>query len=287
MLYFILHNDIQEGPYPPQEVKRLLREGRYAPENLCWREGWSEWRPLSSVLGMVPKSGESYDRTSSTEGASEVPTAEILESTPIWQPEGTGKVEKRVVVLVVIVLLLGALCVVLALLLMDSQTHNQRQAAPVASRAELEQALLEAGRTLRGPQAPNEIRTWVTYNDVSTSRPLAVARANVLLYPESMVADVLLAPATKGVSEMMDRLQSTLPPPWRETITDSNGVATISPLQTGTYYVIVFAQKAGSTEPESYFWVAKRQVDDHPSQSLILSEKNATTVKSVDLKIIE
>lgn len=287
MLYFILHNNIQEGPYPPQDVKRLLREGRYAPENLCWREGWTDWRPLSSVLGMVAKSGEPEEKASADESAPAPPPVELSESTPAWQLERTGKVEKRVVVLVVVILLLGALCIVLALLLMDSQTHIQRQAEPIVSRAELEQALLEAGRTLRGPQASNEIRTWVTYDDATTGRPIAVARANILLYPESMVADIVRAPATKDVSEMMGRLQSTLPPPWRETITDSNGVATIGPLQPGTYYAIVFAQKVVSGRPESYFWVAKRQIDEHPSQSLVLSEKNATTAKSVDFVVIE
>jgi hypothetical protein len=102
-----------------------------------------------------------------------------------------------------------------------------------------------------------------------------------------MVADVLRPPTSGGASEMMGRLQNSLPPPWRETITDSNGVATVPGLQPGKYIVIAFAQKTGSGEPENYFWVARRQLDEHPSQSLILSEKNATTPKSVDFIVIE
>lgn len=116
---------------------------------------------------------------------------------------------------------------------------------------------------------------------------MAVARAKILIYPESEVAEVLQSPASGGVAEMMARLQSSLPPPWRETSTDSNGVARIGRLQPGNYIVIVFAQKNGAAEPEDYVWVAKRHLDIHPSQSLVLSEKNATTTKSTDFKVIE
>lgn len=282
MVYFVLYNNAQEGPYPAQDVKRLLREGRYSGESLCWREGWEDWRPLSSVLGMVAKTTELevFPQPVSEGG-------EISEPPAAWQHERTGRPQKKVVLLVVAVLLLGAVSAVLAFLLVDSQTHIQRQAEPIVSRAELERGLLEASATLRGPQAADEIRTWVTYEDASTGRPMAVARANILIYPESMVADVLRPAASGGVSEMMARLQSSLPPPWRETITDSNGVASISGLKPGDYIVIVFAQKNGSAEPESYFWVAKRHLDIHPSQSLVLSEKNATTSKSIDFVVIE
>jgi len=287
MVYLVLHNEVQEGPYEATDVKRLLREGRYTPENFCWREGWLEWRPLSSVIGLVAKhteAGEDLQRAGEQSASREVQ----IPAPPVpWQQERTGRVEKRVVLLVVLVLLLGAACVVLGLLLVDSQTHIQRQEAPAVSRAELERGLLEASASLRGPQAADEIRTWVTYEDATTNRPVAVARANILIYPESMVADVLSAPATGGASEMMLRLQSSLPPPWRETITDSNGVASLSGIQPGKYIVIVFAQKIGQGEPVNYFWVARRDLDEHPSQSLVLSEKNATTPQSVDFIVIQ
>lgn len=287
MVYFVLHNDAQEGPYATADVKRLLREGRYAPENLCWREGWEDWRPLSSVVGMVAKTTDSGEEAQPAEGEPSSQEAEIPAPPIPWQQERTGRVEKRVVLLVVLVLLLGAVSIVLGLLLVDSQSHIQRQAEPAVSRAELERGLLEASVTLRGPQAADEIRVWVTYEDATTNRPVAVSRGNVLIYPEAMLADVLNTPAVGGASEMMTRLQSSLPPPWRETITDSNGVATVTGIQPGKYIIIAFAQKTGQGEPENYFWVARRELDEHPSQSLVLSEKNATTAKSVDFIIIK
>jgi hypothetical protein len=58
-------------------------------------------------------------------------------------------------------------------------------------------------------------------------------------------------------------------------------------LKPGKYIVLVFAQKISATETENYCWIAKRQLDGHPSQSLVLSEKNATTPKSVDILVIE
>ncbi len=287
MIYFVLHNDVQEGPYVTADVKRLLREGRYAPENLCWREGWEDWRPISSVLGLVAKSTESGEDALPADGRPSSQEAEIPAPPVPWQQERTGRVEKRVVLLVVLVLLLGAVSIVLGLLLVDSQSHIQRQEEPAVSRAELDRGLLEASVTLRGPQAADEIRTWVTYEDTITNRPVAVSRANILIYPEAMVADVLTSAAVGGASEMISRLQSSLPPPWRETITDSNGVATVSGIQPGKYIIIAFAQKTGQGEPVNYFWVARRELDKHPSQSLVLSEKNATTPNSVDFILIK
>ena len=198
MVYFVLHNDAQEGPYATADVKRLLREGRYAPENLCWREGWEDWRPLSSVVGLVAKSTESGEDAQTAEGRPSSQEAEIPAPPVPWQHERTGRVEKRVVLLVVLVLLLGAVSIVLGLLLVDSQSHIQQQEEPAVSRAELERGLLEASVTLRGPQAADEIRTWVTYEDTTTNRPVAVSRANILIYPEAMVADVLSTPAVGG-----------------------------------------------------------------------------------------
>lgn len=282
MVYSVLHNNTQEGPYTPDEVKRRFSEGRYSAESLCWREGWEEWRPLSSEFVVFAKTTEQEEclpPISQGEEISEPPAA--------WYQERSRRLKKKVVLLGVLVLLLGAVSAVMAYFLVDSQTQIQRRPEPIVSRAELESGLLRASTTLRGPQAADEIRTWVTYEDFSTGQPMAVARANILIYPESMVADVLRPPASGGASEMMDRLESSLPPPWRETITDSNGVASIGGLQPGHYIVIVFAQKKGGAEPEDYFWVAKRHLDIHPSQSLVLSEKNATTSKSADFTVIE
>jgi hypothetical protein len=287
MFYFVFHNDTQEGPYATADVKRLLREGRYAPENLCWREGWEEWRPLSSVIGMVAKSTALGEDVQSAESGPSSHEAKLSEPPVPWKHERTGHVEKYVALLVVLVLLLGAISLVLTLLLLDSKSDNQQQVKPTVSQGELERALLEASISLRGPQPPDEIRTWVTYEDTATSRPAAVLRANILIYPESMVADMLRPPTTGGASEMMFRLQSSLPPPWRETITDSNGVANISGLKPGKYIIIAFGQKAGQGQPEKYIWVARREIDEHPSQSLVFSEKNANTPKSVDFIVIE
>ena len=287
MVYFIMHNNAKEGPYASVEVKRLLREGRYSPENLCWREDWEDWRPLSYVIGLVAKYTEPGDATQSPPSQTSPSEGEIPTPQVAWQQERTGRIEKRVVILLVAVLLLGAVSIVLGILLVDSYTHIQHEEEPTVSRAELERGLLEASVTLRGPQAADEIRAWVTYEDTKTNRPVAVAGANVRIYPESMVADILRRPTSGGASEMMERLQNSLPPPWRETITDLNGVATVSGIQPGKYIIIVFAKRYGQGQPETYFWVASRELDEHPSQSLVFSKKNATTPKSVDFLIIK
>jgi len=286
MDFFVLHNNTQEGPFATTDVKRQLREGRYAPETLCWREGWEDWRPLSSVIGLVAKSSEEEGQSASDE--QESGKNKKKPRPPVdWQPSRPRNFNKSVVVLVVGILMLAALCIVLAVLLLDSYSHMEHQTEPAVSRATLEQAILEASANLRGPQLADEIRVWATYEDASTRRPTAISRANVLIYPEEMVAGVVQNLTQGSTPDLLAGLQSSLPPPWRETITDTSGVASVGGLKPGKYIVLVFAQKISATETENYCWIAKRQLDGHPSQSLVLSEKNATTPKSVDILVIE
>ena len=285
MDFFVFQNNTQEGPFPMADVKRHLREGRYAPETLCWRQGWDDWRPLSSVIGLVAKSSEGEDQS-----ASDKPDSRSTKkpAPPVdWQPARPRNFNTSVIVLVVGILMLAALCIVLALLLLDSYSHMEHQTEPAVSRAALEQAILEAGANLRGPQLADEIRVWATYEDTSTRRPTAISRANVLIYPEEMVAGVMQKLTQGNTPDLLVGLQSSLPPPWRETITDTSGVASVSGLKPGKYIVLVFAQKISATETENYCWIAKRELDGHPAQSLVLSEKNATTPKSVDILVIE
>jgi len=47
---FIFENDAQQGPFPPGEVQRMLRDGQITDAALVWREGLTEWQPINSVL---------------------------------------------------------------------------------------------------------------------------------------------------------------------------------------------------------------------------------------------
>jgi hypothetical protein len=47
---FIFENDAQQGPFPPGQVQRMLRDGQITDAAFVWREGLTEWQPINSVL---------------------------------------------------------------------------------------------------------------------------------------------------------------------------------------------------------------------------------------------
>jgi hypothetical protein len=53
MQYHISRQGQTYGPYPAEDVKRMLSEGRLLPTDLCWAEGMAGWEPLGKVLGVA------------------------------------------------------------------------------------------------------------------------------------------------------------------------------------------------------------------------------------------
>jgi hypothetical protein len=47
---FICENGEQQGPFPPDKVQRMWRDGQITDAALVWREGLTEWQPIGSVL---------------------------------------------------------------------------------------------------------------------------------------------------------------------------------------------------------------------------------------------
>ncbi|HCE01383.1 MAG TPA: hypothetical protein DER07_10105 [Armatimonadetes bacterium] len=50
MQYHISRQGQTYGPYPAEDVKRMLSEGRLLPTDLCWTEGMAGWEPLGKVM---------------------------------------------------------------------------------------------------------------------------------------------------------------------------------------------------------------------------------------------
>jgi hypothetical protein len=53
-LIHIFQNNRQEGPYTAEQVQAMLESGIVAPITLAWKEGMSEWAPLSTVMTPTP-----------------------------------------------------------------------------------------------------------------------------------------------------------------------------------------------------------------------------------------
>ncbi len=51
MAYHISHQGQTSGPFPAEEIRKMLQEGRILPDDLCWTEGMAGWKPLGEVFG--------------------------------------------------------------------------------------------------------------------------------------------------------------------------------------------------------------------------------------------
>lgn len=50
MQYHVGRQGQTYGPYPEEDVRRMLAEGRLLPTDLCWTEGMPGWEPLGKVF---------------------------------------------------------------------------------------------------------------------------------------------------------------------------------------------------------------------------------------------
>ncbi len=48
------------GPYSFEEISTCIQQSSLSANDLCWQEGWSEWRPLSSILSETVKVPDPY-----------------------------------------------------------------------------------------------------------------------------------------------------------------------------------------------------------------------------------
>jgi cytoskeletal protein CcmA (bactofilin family) len=86
MPLFVTKNGQTYGPHQPEEVAIFLGTGDFLPEDFCWQEGWSEWRPISTVIPDRPAPAE----------PSAVADAPPISSPPV--PQNTGQIPSDIVV---------------------------------------------------------------------------------------------------------------------------------------------------------------------------------------------
>jgi cytoskeletal protein CcmA (bactofilin family) len=86
MPLFVSKNGQTYGPHQPEEVAIFLGTGDFLPEDFCWQEGWSEWRPISTVIPDRPAPAE----------PSAVADAPPIASPPV--PQNTGQIPSDIIV---------------------------------------------------------------------------------------------------------------------------------------------------------------------------------------------
>lgn len=50
MSYHVFKDNQQIGPYTTEEISTFIQQSSLTPADLCWQDGWAEWRPISSIL---------------------------------------------------------------------------------------------------------------------------------------------------------------------------------------------------------------------------------------------
>jgi hypothetical protein len=269
MTYLVIHNGEQTGPHHADEIKALVESGALDPADQCWREGWPRWRPIGSVAALAPP--DAFAR------APENPTATLRDHDDrMIRRHHAGHGWTIGLAVLLIVSLSGA--AVLWVLLADARARIELLEAGGSDRALAERALATRIHEARAPVPPDEIKIWMTYLDPVTNRPVPVSRANVLLYPAASVATALegLRKLPPGpVDSLMEAVQGALPPPQRETITDSEGFAVFEQVPLGEHVVVAFTMKPSETGERPYLWIAAHPLDGHPHPPLVLSETNA------------
>jgi hypothetical protein len=52
--FLVLKDQQQYGPYDVADLQSYVRQGSFALTDLCWQEGWPEWRPVAAVVTVPP-----------------------------------------------------------------------------------------------------------------------------------------------------------------------------------------------------------------------------------------
>lgn len=268
MTYLVIHNGEQSGPLPADEIKSRVEAGELELTDQCWREGWRQWRPIGSVAALAP--ADAFAR------APENPDSTNDEDDKLARRRHAGSAWTIVLAVLLIVALSGV--AVLWVLLAEARGRIQALEEDSSNRELFEKVMSKRLHELQAPVPADEIKVWMTYLDPATKRPVPVSRANVLLYPAESVASSLedIRRRPQGaVDSLMETVQTSLPSPQRETITDSEGFAVFREVPAGDHAVVAFTMKPTETGERPYLWIIERRLDGHPHAALVLSEANA------------
>lgn len=271
MAYFVIQNDRQEGPLEAEQIKSLVAGGSLAWTDLCWREGWRQWRPIGSVAALAPPEAFApATQDSLSEAGEEFRDNASRRNHASWS---------SVIILAVLLMFAVAGLAVQWVLLARAQERIAELEKEALHRKNLETATAPKILEAKAPVPGNEIRVWATFLDPVAARPVPVSRANILLYRAEAVAGALESlrklPPAIGVSPLA-AIQEKLPAPWRETITGSDGIAVFQEVPPDDYVLVAFSIKSTGSGELPYLWLAEQKLNGQPHATLVLTEENAS-----------
>lgn len=99
-----LNRDRQNlGQFTPEEVAIGLKNGRFLPTDLAWREGMETWQPLSSFTDLPepPESPETAETAAQPESPAAIEVVEGVQTpaapvvpTPAWEEDGKSAIAR-------------------------------------------------------------------------------------------------------------------------------------------------------------------------------------------------
>jgi hypothetical protein len=294
-MFYLLRNDTQEGPLEAADLKHMVRSGELSGEELCWTEGWPEWRPLSSVAGLIPVvTGSPAPATAPGGPPRKAPHPPAPSGFDDRFAGGTPhpfhRDRRGTVIALLCVLLVAALAgnaVTGFMLWRAAKEEGRIDTKKEQQLAALEETVRQASR-LSEPLEAGTVGAWITYQDNRSDATIPATRVNVLLYRLDDVEAALRSVVDTGeaAATLIERFTSSLPPPFRENITDSNGFVTFDDLDDGSYLLVALARRVEGGGATDYMWVAEARVSQNPSLRIVLSERNATKPGNPEVEVV-
>jgi hypothetical protein len=90
----IYKNDQQEGPYDLLAIEQGLQDGRFAPSDLAWLEGCSDWVPLHTILPVSPQPYPHHSATVSSKINEKIAQANATLARFLGEDQDPAVVEK-------------------------------------------------------------------------------------------------------------------------------------------------------------------------------------------------
>jgi hypothetical protein len=82
--YYVARDGEKAGPFEEAEVLRRIEEGVLRSNDLCWREGMVDWRPIATILNVATQK-------SSPPPIPPTPTQAVQQATPLFLHISVGR----------------------------------------------------------------------------------------------------------------------------------------------------------------------------------------------------
>lgn len=81
MIYHLAVNGVQKEPVSAETLHAMISQGAVSADALCWRDGWTDWRPIAQVFP------ERFTQIRQTTAPTESSPVQLPSMNPVQEPE--------------------------------------------------------------------------------------------------------------------------------------------------------------------------------------------------------